>query len=531
MVWGFFPVDPLSGEEKFYIFAPGKYKVGRKGCDLTITKDKGVSRIHAEIVVDAMIFLNSHKSYLSNVSSKVRISDCSKYGTFVSRNSGLKEKIHELPKKEASLYDGDVISFGSGNATYRFSFVQLVFYVHHSVSFQFQLLRDKVSSIGASTSHDIRECTHVLVEELMPFDEALVDAIVAEKPFVITSWVELFAGRTSCNEIPCFDSYHPTMTVEGMHVKVVDPNTRKNCLSGYTFLLGSAHMYKHGDRLKMLLQQVGGANVLSIEDFSSDSQDFGNGENERVVFIIPGGLAEKLGSSYKVDSYYKITELVLISSVLSGKLDRDNLISPCEPGSSTCSTDETVVAESDLEAETDKPVASNVQGSDEHLGIPDEHLSKPEDYLSKPEVSIDHAASGSAGDHKTFRNSYSGVKMRNDKVDESDNSNIDIIFTQNLIAQHVMKPSSIVTAEDGGITNFKRFRKTETHSGNSFYNLVPFDKYPYKDNGDGREEIAESLKEERKRKEMEAISEDLFNNEKGRRRGMVGSLQRLLTRS
>ena len=49
--------------------------------------------------------------------------------------------------------------------------------------------------------------------------------------------------------------------------------------------------------------------------------------------------------------------------------------------------------------------------------------------------------------------------MRNDKVDESDNSNIDIIFTQNLIAQHVMKPSSIVTAEDGGITNFKRFRK------------------------------------------------------------------------
>lgn len=32
------------------------------------------------------------------------------------------------------------------------------------------------------------------------------------------------------------------MTVEGMHVKVVDPNTRKNCLSGYTFLLGSAHM-------------------------------------------------------------------------------------------------------------------------------------------------------------------------------------------------------------------------------------------------------------------------------------------------
>ncbi|XP_038906978.1 nijmegen breakage syndrome 1 protein isoform X2 [Benincasa hispida] len=524
MVWGFFPVDPLSGEEEFYIFAPGKYKVGRKGCDLPITKDKGVSRIHAEIVVDTMIFLNSHKSCLSNVSSKVKIRDCSKYGTFVRRNSGLKEKIHELPRKEASLYDGDMVSFGSGNATYRFSFVQLLFYVIHSESFQVQLLRDKVSSIGACTSHDIQECTHVLVEELMPFNEALVDAIVAEKPFVLTSWVELFAGRTSCNEIPSFDSYHPTMAVEGMHVKVMDPNTRKNCLSGYTFLLGSAHMYKYGDRLKKLLQQVGGANVLSIEDFSSDSQDLSNGENDRVVFVMSGGSAEKLDSSYKIDSYYKITEVALISSVLSGRLDRDNLIHPCEPGSSTCSTDETVVAESDLEAETSKPVVSNVQG-------PDEYVSKSEEYLSRAEVSIDNAATGSAGDHETFKNSYSGVEMRKDKVDESDNRNIDIIFSQNLIVQNAMKPYSIVTAENSGITNFKRFRKTQTHSGNSFYDLVPFDKYPYKDNGDGREDIAESLKEERRRKETEAIAEDLFHNEKGRRRGMAGSLKELFTRS
>lgn len=524
MVWGFFPVDPLSGEDKLYIFAPGKYKVGRKGCDLTITKDKGVSRIHAEILVDAMISLDSHNSYLSNVSSKVRISDCSKYGTFVRRNSGLKEKIHELPRKEASLYDGDVVSFGSGNATYRFSFVQLLFYVNCSESIQFQLLRDKVSSIGACTSHDIQECTHVLVDELMPFNEALVDAIVAEKPFVLTSWVELFAGRTTCNEIPSFDSYHPTMTVEGMHVKVVDPNTRKNCLSGYTFLLGSAHMYKYGDCLKMLLQQVGGANVLSIEDFSSDSQDLGNGENDRVVFVMPGGSAEKFDSSSKVDSYYKITELVSISSVLSGRLDRDNLIDPCEPGSSTCSTDETVVAESDLEAETSEPVVSNVQG-------PDEYVSKSEEYLSRPEVPIDNAATGSVGGHETFKNSYSDVEMRKDKIDESDNRNIDIIFSQNLIVQYAMKPSSIVTAENSGITNFKRFRKTETHSGNSFYDLVPFDKYPYKDNGDGKEEIAESLKEERRRKETEAIAEDLFHNEKGRRRGMVGSLKELFTRS
>lgn len=86
-----------------------------------------------------------------------------------------------------------------------------------------------------------------------------------------------------------------------------------------------------------------------------------------------------------------------------------------------------------------------------------------------------------------------------------------------------------------------------TESGNGFYNLVPFSKHPYKyDNmssfclyslyvillmkletvivfliyvqicGRGSEYeddgIAESLKEEKKRKQREAVAEDLFNN-------------------
>lgn len=118
-----------------------------------------------------------------------------------------------------------------------------------------------------------------------------------------------------------------------------------------------------------------------------------------------------------------------------------------------------MVAESDLEAETAQPVASNVQEPDEYSSIPDEYLSKPEEHLRKPEVFIDNAATGSAGGHDTFRNSYSSVKMRKDKVDESDNINIEIIYSETLIVQSAMKPSSIVTAENSGITNFKRFRK------------------------------------------------------------------------
>lgn len=89
------------------------------GCDVIINTDKRVSRIHAEIVVDAMTSLNPLHKNPSDILSKVRIRDCSKYGTFINKNLGRKEKVHELPNMETTLEDGDLISFGTGNATYR----------------------------------------------------------------------------------------------------------------------------------------------------------------------------------------------------------------------------------------------------------------------------------------------------------------------------------------------------------------------------------------------------------------------------
>lgn len=86
---------------------------------MIVNKDKGVSRIHAEIVVDEMASMGSLQNKSSNSSSIVRIRDCSKYGTFIIKNTGSKEKVHEFPKKETTLKDGDRVSFGTGNATYR----------------------------------------------------------------------------------------------------------------------------------------------------------------------------------------------------------------------------------------------------------------------------------------------------------------------------------------------------------------------------------------------------------------------------
>lgn len=89
------------------------------GCDIIISKDKGVSRVHAEIFVDVMTSTIPLETQPSVSSCKVLIRDCSKYGTFINKSLGSMEKVHQFLNKETTLRDGDLISFGTGNATYR----------------------------------------------------------------------------------------------------------------------------------------------------------------------------------------------------------------------------------------------------------------------------------------------------------------------------------------------------------------------------------------------------------------------------
>ncbi|XP_019075114.1 nibrin homolog isoform X2 [Vitis vinifera] len=541
MVWGLFPVDPLSGEDSYYIFAKGTYKVGRKGCDVIVKKDKGVSRIHAEIIVDSMISLDPQWNKSSNVSSNVRIRDCSKYGTFINKDLGSKEKLHEFPNKETTLKDGDLVSFGTGNATYRFGFVPLIFFVYRSEPFQMNhSLQDKISSIGASVTRAwSSECTHVLVDQFMLVKEDLVDIFLAKKPLVLNDWIE----------------------------------------------------YNFGDRLQSLLE-ASGAKVDSIDGLSSRSQGLEGGENNRVVHVIPACSADKFDSFHNRRSVSSVKEMNLISAVISGHLDPSTIISPPVLVSSSCSTDETVVADSDAEVETatsshansaahtkevfkydSKGEISVVADSDAEVETATlihanaaacttetiKYDSKGEisvvadsdaevetatsihtnaavrtaediKYDSKGEISIGQAANASETGHMThFRQRNDGVTTRRDKVDESESGNPDVLYSQDLIVRDINLLTSFSSTKNR-IVNFKCFRKAKTQSGNSFNNLIPFAKYPYKESDNGSDEVMQSVKEEKKRKQMEAIAEDLFNNEKGRRRGVAGSLAGLLTR-
>lgn len=547
-MWGLFPVDPIPGEESYYIFSKGTYKVGRKGCDVIVNKDKGVSRIHAEIVVDEMASMGSLQNKSSNSSSIVRIRDCSKYGTFIIKNTGSKEKVHEFPKKETTLKDGDRVSFGTGNATYRFCFVPLTIFVYCSEPFEEnQRIHEKILSTGAcSTPSWNPDCTHVLVNQFRPLTEELVDAFVAKKPFVHKDWIEVFAGKNIVTEIPSCSSYSPSLVLEGVSIKVADPKSRENCLRGYTFVLEPTHKYKFKEKLSSLLAMVG-AKVVSVEEFSTNSQGIGDEDDNKFVFVTPPEPVDKSVPNCKLSYLSRVKERDLICAAFSGHLDPSIIVAAPVVISSSCSTDETVVADSDVEAETamsvDLSVAIEPSESTKYemkkefltehavtrVGSNNITCSSGRGYdtMARKEE-VDKPESGNPDINSSDRDNT--ITARRDRIDEPESGNPDIIYSQVLIVRDTNLPASDYSSTDNEVPNFKCFRKSRTPSGNSFYNLIPFAKFPYKDSDYGSDEVAESVKEEKKRKQMEAIAEDLFNNEKGRKRGVAGSLHGIFTR-
>ncbi|KAL8532238.1 hypothetical protein ACS0TY_008733 [Phlomoides rotata] len=563
MVWGLFPVDPLPGEHEYYIFTKGTYKVGRKGCDIIINKDKGVSRVHAEIIVDEMICMDqSHKKH-SNNSSKVRIKDCSKYGTFINKDLGSKEKVHEFPNKETMLKDGELVAFGTGNAKYRFSFVPLVLFASSCKPSVMNQLQEKTLMIGANVDRTwSSKCTHMVIDDSISINDEIIDAIVARKPIVRFSWIELISGKTICTEVPSTFSHAPTLLFEGVSFKITDPQSREQCLKGYTFLLESLHKYKFKEKLQLLLD-AGGAKVVCVETSDPCSQNLGDNQ----VCVVPAGLTSSSGSFKKYISLPKLNEMELVAAVVSGHLDPLIVKSAPVLVTSSCSTDETVVADSDVEVETATSirtsVAVNLVESDEeeceekiavHEAEPSGRGLQAQNIVHLVDSSSHDSGQNIASPIKTEHGTQGFLApnqetskpddpyraaMKSDSVDislskdidrTSESENLDIIYSQNLIVRESNTTQPGHSSRNGAAIDFKRFRKTSAPSGNSFSNLIPFAKHAYEESDYGNEDVSTSIKEEKKRKQMEAIAEDLFNNEKKSKRGASGSLRGLFAR-
>ncbi|KAL5230321.1 hypothetical protein ABZP36_029097 [Zizania latifolia] len=548
MVWALTPVDTVRGAQKCYIFAAGTYKVGRKDCDVIVQTDTSISRVHAEIAVEKMVAWDPHSGAPASP-SYVRVVDRSKYGTFVNKVKGTQgSRLHK--DEDVMLTDGDTVTFGTGSATFRLSFVSIVVFFHGRKSARISpSLQAVMASIGAyATRKWSNECTHVLADESCSLTPELVDAVLVKQQIVLGDWFKVMAEKSIHTEIPSCTQYIPKMTLDGMEIKMVETKLTENCLTGYTFILGSLEKYKFGDKLHALLESTG-AKYLHIDEFCANSQDSGAGENDKEILVVPAKSPLEFSKIRALFPLSKITDIKLFAAILSGHLEATAVEPPAYIVASSNSTDETIVVDSDVEIDTatsDHIIASSK--SQHHI----EHISD-----DKKDIIVT-----SNKDAANLMKTTANIHLRNDlekneKAKPMEDANIiektitcgfnvegedagvitkvpkketldsrdetcHVIYRQDLVVKSVLQSVHAMPIEIGG-SNFKRFRKRETMSGNSFKDLIPYSREPYRESDYERGTVTDFMREEKKRRQMEAVAEDLFNNLKSKKKAAVGS--------
>ncbi|KAH9323838.1 hypothetical protein KI387_018477, partial [Taxus chinensis] len=390
------------------------------------------------------------------------------------------------------------------------------------------------------------------------------------------------------SEIPNCSSFAPTLTLKqgpiSVPVKIADSKIRETCLSGFTFVVGPSHLYHCKKRLQLLLE-VGGAAVVPIAKKCESIQKV-EIPTEHEVLIVPAEDAKKnLGLDSTKFPYIKkiprLNEDKVIEAVLSGVFNTSAFKPPLSPISSS-QTEETVdVADSEDEVQVTtshqySKVVDSRQTSLKHNGTKMSPISGEKQSLSdadettrfKSDSEVNSVQFGLArslgessvnqtglqfrtvtGDkefvsagRKTLQTcSHEAIELANAlevkaepnihtrreerdvSSDTSDFQKPDIIYNKNLIVSKDGDGRNKKFSLKEDTPNFKCFRKKNAVSGNSFNDLIPFARDPYKESDYARE-MAEYMKEEKKRKEAEALAEDLFNADRVKRqRGTTGS--------
>ncbi|VAH04548.1 nijmegen breakage syndrome 1 protein-like [Triticum dicoccoides] len=571
MVWALTPVGTERGAQKYYISAAGTYTVGRKDCDIVQT-ETSISRVHAEIAVEKMVAWEPRSGAPASPSC-VSVVDRSKYGTFVNKVQGTQGS--RLRKDEVVvLSDGDTVTFGNGNMTFRFSFVSIVVFFHGKKSARIdRSLQAVMTSIGAYVTRKwFDTCTHVLVDESSPLTPELLDAIITKKPIILGSWFKAMAEKNIHTEIPSCTQYIPNLTLDGMDIKMVENKLMENCLAGHTFILGSSEKYKFGEKIQELLESTG-AKYLSIEEFCANSQDSGAGDNDQQILLVPAKSPLEFSKMRPLFPLSKTTDVKLFAAILSGRLEAAAIEPPAYMITSSNTTDETIVADSDVETDTaisdhtvaasksehhiqhmsDDKAESKVTSSVSAVNLEETNVSiniqndlEKEEILEPMEEDVQviekTAISGfkAGGEDVQVINKlvqdeacdavFVNKAPKDENLDSSREETCHVIFSQDLIVKRVLQPAPAVLTETGGV-NFKRFKKRQTVSGNSFKALIPCAQEPYRESDCEKGTLNDFMREEKRRKQMESIAEDLFNNQKPQKKKAAAgsSIQILLT--
>lgn len=142
--------------------------------------------------------------------------------------------------------------------------------------------------------------------------------------------------------------------------------------------------------------------------------------------------------------------------------------------SSSCSTDETIVADSDEDEEATTSVFANASVNVEEAAKYETEsiiVKKPEVCERKEPITERISSDGDKdtcvvikldeyNHDETCGNSFDTRQVKREKDDEPESSNSDIIYSQDLIVRSAELPAAATyTGGSTGVVNFKRFRK------------------------------------------------------------------------
>lgn len=116
--------------------------------------------------------------------------------------------------------------------------------------------------------------------------------------------------------------------------------------------------------------------------------------------------------------------------------------------SSSCSTDETIVADSEDEVETATSVHEITAVSS---GVPIQTVTKIEKRMEQ--ATTNYLTS------RRPRTTDGGIPAKGDIVDEPESGNSDIIYSQDLLVRDINMPSTTTSTTNCEVLNFKCFRK------------------------------------------------------------------------
>lgn len=208
----------------------GNKSFGKILCDVKLEGDPTISRRHAVIYVEPR--------EESDVLGNCLINDCSKYGTFVTRN-GEKRKL--LVNEKFLLKDNDVIQFGLKQTIFVVSSYAYVTVKSNLNKEDTEGLMDTMRLLGLKlTEKWDSSCTHLTVANDILFTTKVACTLAAAKPIVtIKYWEAVSLAVEQSRALPDIESFLPTLKEEFLKAssRLFLPNEQRRTLfKGLSFV-------------------------------------------------------------------------------------------------------------------------------------------------------------------------------------------------------------------------------------------------------------------------------------------------------